>query len=87
MELKKSKDADLERKKFSWLALGGCSVLSLLLVSFVITSYDIKEREENRKIKVGDELVEETIAPVNPTTTTTTTATATNYCRSRDSRR
>ncbi len=66
MELKKSKEANLERKKFGWRALGACSVLSLLLVSFVITSYDIKELDTGKKVQNIDELEEEIVAASTP---------------------
>lgn len=42
MQLKKSPEANLEKKRGSWIALGLVATLGLMLAAFVWTSYDVR---------------------------------------------
>lgn len=56
MELKKAPQADLEKKKGSWLAMGFVAVLGLTLAAFVWTSYDVRMLQQgNLELDLAEE--------------------------------
>jgi protein TonB len=61
MEIKKSPQADLESKKFTWLLLGYVIVLAIMFVAFEWTQYDVKVDMSNI---VSDVIFEEEIIPI-----------------------
>ena len=67
MEVKKSNEADLEKKKFVFLATGLVMASALVLMAFTVTSADIKEKvaETDDRNRVQEEFVFE-IPPEQP---------------------
>ncbi len=65
MQLKKSPQADLEKKRSSWIAMGFVASLGLMLAAFVWTSYDVRILEQGT---LDLDLTEEEIIPQNMVT-------------------
>ncbi|MBK6951230.1 MAG: energy transducer TonB [Crocinitomicaceae bacterium] len=68
MELKKSKEADLESKKIVFMTVGLVMVSAIVLMAFTYTTVTPDEKKElaTEKKKVSDELVFEMVEPVEP---------------------
>lgn len=68
MELKKSKEADLESKKIVFLTVGLVMVSAIVLMAFTYTTVtpDEKITKTEEKKKVSEELVFEMVEPVEP---------------------
>jgi protein TonB len=68
MELKKSKEADLESKKIVFLTVGLVMVSAIVLMAFTYTTVtpDEKITKSEEKKKVSEELVFEMVEPVEP---------------------
>lgn len=68
MELKKSKEADLESKKIVFMTVGLVMVSAIVLMAFTYTTVTPDEKVElsTEKKKVSEELVFEMIEPVEP---------------------
>ncbi|MBK6525428.1 MAG: energy transducer TonB [Crocinitomicaceae bacterium] len=68
MELKKSKEADLESKKIVFMTVGLVMVSAIVLMAFTYTTVTPDEKKElaTEKKKMSDELVFEMVEPVEP---------------------